>query len=72
MDRMKKDLIELEDAVQGGSYIVNINNITFHTDWNGIFINGVTGDGNSIINITKESHERLMKMAKERLWSEDE
>ena len=70
MDTMKKDFIELEEVGHGGTYIVNINNITFHTGWHTVFINGVTGNGNSIIKITKESHERLMKMAKERLWED--
>ena len=70
---MKKDLIELEEADRSGTYIVNINNISFHTGWYTIFISGVINDnGHSRINITKESHDRLMKMAKERLWTEDE
>lgn len=70
---MSKDFIEVEGARHGDRYIVNINNITFSSDgWYGIFINGVTGDGNSIILITKESHERLMRMVKNRMWSDEE
>lgn len=70
---MSKDFIEVEGSRHGERYIVNINNITFSSGgWHGIFINGVTGDGNSIINITKESHERLMRMVKNRMWSDEE
>ena len=70
---MSKDFIEVECARYGNRYIVNINNITLSSDgWYGIFINGVTGDGNSIIIITKESHERLMRMVKNRMWSDEE
>lgn len=70
---MSKDFIEVECVQYGDNYIVNINNITFSSSgWRGIFINGVTGDGNSIINITEESHERLMRMVKDRMWSDEE
>lgn len=70
---MSKDFIEVECARYGAKYIVNINNITLSSDgWCGIFINGVTGDGNSIINITNESRERLMRMVKNRMWSDEE
>ena len=69
---MSKDFIEIESARYGDKYIVNINNITLSSGgWYGIFINGITGDGHSIIAITKESHERLMRMVKNRMWNDD-
>ena len=69
---MSKDFIEVECSQYGDKYIVNINNITFSSGWNGILISGVTDAGNSIIYITKESHERLMRMVKSRMWRDEE
>ena len=61
------EFIKLRERDYGFTIFININQIAMIWENGGIVIAGNHAEGNGLIKLTKESHEKLLAVIKERI-----